>query len=398
MKKWITMLLLAAMMLSLAACGKVNDSPVAILWSGDGEVKVPNSLINSMERAMYIENIRYDHYGANGNPDTQIQQAKEALEAGCAALMVELVTDVADASAKAIIAAAKAKNVPVVFFNCNVSDDVLADYEKAALVSSDASTQAKVYGKVVFEAIAQQDKLLGIIPQETYSINEELDRNGDGKISYVPAGVVGDVVAEVNALLKEHNLPELEIPLSVTDIFSQGDFAQKLIDSGAELILTDRDTTAKQVLLGLQSKGYNADKLKTHCIPLFTVGNTVDYKAHVMQSMPKPPYALDTQDKAEQKAMKKWWRSEEMDQWRRDNANLCDLSGVEWTDLNAYLYTTADVVAAGRLANTILEDYDAISTTAAMVVRNLLTGKPATNGIENAQDRKVLVSYTTYGG
>ena len=126
MKKWIAMLLLAAMMLSLAACGKVNDSPVAILWSGDGEVKVPNSLINSMERAMYIENIRYDHYGANGNPDTQIQQAKEALEAGCAALMVELVTDVEDAAAKAIIVAAKAKNVPVVFFNCNVSDDVLA--------------------------------------------------------------------------------------------------------------------------------------------------------------------------------------------------------------------------------------------------------------------------------
>ena len=60
MKKWIAMLLLAAMMLSLAACGKVNDSPVAILWSGDGEVKVPNSLINSMERAMYIENIRYN--------------------------------------------------------------------------------------------------------------------------------------------------------------------------------------------------------------------------------------------------------------------------------------------------------------------------------------------------
>lgn len=398
MKKWMAMLLLAAMMLSLAACGKVNDSPVAILWSGDGEVKVPNSLINSMERAMYIENIRYHHYGANGNPDTQIRQAREALEAGCAALMVELVTDVADAAAKAIIAAAKAKNVPVVFFNCNVSDDVLAGYEKAALVSSDASTQAKVYGKVVFETIAKQDKLLGIIPQETYSINEELDRNGDGKISYIPAGAVGDVVAEVNALLKEHNLPELEIAFSVTGLFSQGDFAQKLIDSGAELILTDRDTTAKQVLLGLQSKGYNADKLKTHCIPLFTVGNTVDYKAHVMQSMPTPPHALDTQDKEEQKAMKKWWRSEEMDQWRRDNANLCDLSGVEWTDLNAYLYTTADVVAAGRLAGTILEDYDAISTTAATVVRNLLTGKPATNGIENAQDRKVLVSYTTYGG
>ena len=65
---------------AFTSCGSVNKSDVAILWSGDGEVKVPNSLINCMERAMYIENIAYAHYGANLKADDQLKQAMD--EAG----------------------------------------------------------------------------------------------------------------------------------------------------------------------------------------------------------------------------------------------------------------------------------------------------------------------------
>ena len=64
MKKIIALILVALMVISTFAftsCGSVNKADVAILWSGDGEVKVPNSLINCMERAMYIENIAYAH-------------------------------------------------------------------------------------------------------------------------------------------------------------------------------------------------------------------------------------------------------------------------------------------------------------------------------------------------
>ena len=64
MKKIVSLILIALLTLSVfifTGCGAINKSEVSILWSGDGEVKVPNSLINSMERAMYIENIAYAH-------------------------------------------------------------------------------------------------------------------------------------------------------------------------------------------------------------------------------------------------------------------------------------------------------------------------------------------------
>ena len=91
MKKLIAFALAVVMLLSMTACGTVNETDVAILWSGDGIVHVPNSLINTMERAMYIENIAYTHYGANGDQASQTAQALDALNGGCAALAVELV-------------------------------------------------------------------------------------------------------------------------------------------------------------------------------------------------------------------------------------------------------------------------------------------------------------------
>ena len=67
MKKVLSLLFVSLLVFSticFSGCGAINKTEVSILWSGDSEVKVPNSLINSMERAMYIENIDYTHYGA----------------------------------------------------------------------------------------------------------------------------------------------------------------------------------------------------------------------------------------------------------------------------------------------------------------------------------------------
>ncbi|MBO5841687.1 MAG: hypothetical protein J6R46_01680, partial [Clostridia bacterium] len=82
--------------LSLVGCGKINDTSFAILWSDDCIATDPNSLINSMDRAMYIEKIAYEHYGAKGDAAEQVKQAKDALDAVCSALVLErVVADIA---------------------------------------------------------------------------------------------------------------------------------------------------------------------------------------------------------------------------------------------------------------------------------------------------------------
>ena len=381
MKKWIAVLLVAMMAVGMAACGTVNDSPVAILWSDDGAVHVPSDMVNAMERAMYIQNVKYEHYGANGDQSVQTKQAQTALNAGCAALMVELVDSNA---AQEIVDAAKAKNVPVVFFNCNVETTVLNSYEKCVLVATDKETLATKYADMVIEAIVVEKKEFWLFGQSTFVWNEDLDRNEDGKITYIGENVE-DMVERINKVLTEKDLPALE-KASNTDL------------TAAELILTATDTEAKDVLFDLQKAGYNADRLKTHCIAVFTAEDTVDYKALVMENMPVPPYSLDTENKEEKKEMDKWWNSEEVEAWKQTTKNLCDVSILEWNDLNEYLYTTSSVIGAGRLAGTAIEDYDTVTISAATAVKNLLQGKAATEGIENAEGRKVNVPYTSYVG
>lgn len=379
MKKLIAIALIAVMVLGLAACGAVNETDVYILWSGEGKVLVPNSLINAMERAMYIENISYQHQGAQGDQAVQTKQANEALNAGCAALVVELVDP---AAAQEILDAAKAKNVPVIFFNCEVDEALIAGYDKAAYIVSDAASIPQVQSEQLLKALTKEKK-------DVYTLNEDADRNEDGKITYL---AIGDVTATTEALgtaLTEKGLDILQPAAEGADVsFIAGlrvvegendkDLAQLTTAEGTaiDLIITGDDATAKDVLLALQAHGFNAGKLKTHCIPIYTVGNDFDYKAFVMESMPAAPHALDTENKAEIDAMNKWWKeNQEVAAWKDANATICSLYSANWDELNEFLYNTTDVIGAGRLAGTAMEDYDAIAAAVASTVRNLLTGQ-----------------------
>ena len=376
MKKFIAILLVAVMVMSFAACGNINDAEVSVLWSGEGIVRVPNSLINSMERAMYIESISYAHYGANGDQATQTKQATDALNAGCAALAVELIDA---AAAQEIVDAAKAKNVPVVFFNCQVEEAVIASYDKCAIVATDETTLANIQGTMIAETLYKEKK-------EVASLVEDLDLNEDGKISYAAFGDVTATVAEIDKIMEEKKLPALE--LVDGDIASiVGAFTEEA--AAVELIITADDTIALETLVALQAKGYNSNRLKTHFVPLYTAGNTVDYKAHVLESMPAAPADFATTNEAEIEALDNWWKADAaVEAWKDANATLCSLYSVEWADLDEFLYSTSDVIGAGRISGTAMEDEDTIATSVAGTLASLLKGK----ALETAT---ILVPYTT---
>lgn len=344
MKKLITLVLAAMMLLSLAACGTINDNEVAILWNDEGVAKNPNSLINAMERAMYIENISYKHYGAKGDQTKQVAQAQEALDAGCSVLMVNLV----DASAaQQITDMAKEKKVPVVFFGCEVEQTVLDSYDKCLAVSTDAASLAKVQGNMISKYAGDNAK--------------DLDRNDDGKISYACVG-------EISVKLSAKGVKFEEVSLDLTS----------LNPKKVELIITADDALALDTLVALQAQDYNTNKLTTHYVPLFTVGNNVDYKAYVLADAPK--------GEAERKAH------------YEANRYLVDLTTVEEADLEEMIYTTTNVIDGGRITGTALEDYDAVAAAAAAIARNLIQGKDALKDVEHAKGSSVTIPYTTYGG
>lgn len=389
MKKMIAFLLAAVLALSLAACGTINDTEVAILWNDAGTVQVPDSLINSVERAMYTKSITYAHYGANGSQAEQTKQAQTALDNGCAALLVKLVDATA---AQEIVDLAKAKNVPVIFFGCEVEAAVVDSYERCVSISTDAESLGTVQAEMLEEALVEEKK-------EVYTLIEDMDRNADGKYTYLAVGDMSAAVEAINASLTEKGLTTLEAAAEGVDAaYIEGlkestYVTEKKVEMGllstpegvnVDMILVDKDTVALDVLVALQAKGFNANKLTTHCIPIYTVGSDADYKAYVLEDRP----AGTRKDEA----VKAYYLQVQY---------LVDLTNVKDEELDEMVYNTYNVIGDGRIAGTAIEDYDTIAATLALVTRNLLKGDEVLAKVDEElkiEGRVVRIPYTTYTG
>lgn len=378
MKKILAFVLAAVLLVGMTACS-VNKTEVSVLWSGDGVAHVPDSLINALDRAMYIENIKYTHYGANGDQAAQTQQVQEVLANNCSGLVVELVDP---SAAQTIVDMAKAKNVPLVFINSDVDAAVVNSYAKCASVISDEASAATVLGNKIAETISDE---------KAY---QKADLNGDGKITYLALGQVNGIVDAVNAALQKAGRDTLVAvnassvaELSVKEEPVKKAMHGRLTDADGmvvEMIISDNDANALNDLVALQEKGFNADKLKTHFVPVYTVGADADYKAYVFDKIPEIGIAL-----GDEKLDKQSDISEEVMNAIRAQSNLIKLDTLEkWEDLEVAVYTTRNVIGDGRLSNAAAVDFDGLAGAAAEAMAKLLEDKPL-------DKNSIALAYTT---
>lgn len=361
MKRMIALTLLAVMLLGLTACGTVNKTEVSVLWAdlaydADGNIiMVPNSLINAVERAMYIENIAYNHYDGNADAATQLEQAQTAVDSGCSALMVQLADP---AAAQQFVDLAQGKDIPVLFFGCDVDEIVTSGYEKCAVVRTDAASVGTVQGNMIVKHL-QDDKNA-----------DALDTNGDGKLNYLALGDVATaaemsaaVLVKVEAEVQELTAQTLDKGKDQYGVLTAPD------GSAVELIIADSDQAVLEVMPYLQQLGFNKDKLTTHCVGIFTVGSDADYKASVLAGKPESAEAIKA--------------------YFEENRYLVDLTAVKEEDLDEMVYNTMNVIDAGRILNTVMEDHDALAEQAAALMASLLKG-------EAISEAYVAVPYKPY--
>ncbi len=337
MKKLISMLLAASMLLTLAACKQEEDlsqgnretngnettSPTddattptdegptdpatttapttsddnesGPVWEelGEGSVAVfygkeSAEVKTALDAALTNAEITYTDF--EGESVTDIQAA---VDQGAALLLVSL----SDASkAQDIVNVASTAKIPLVFFNCSVPEEVVTSYDRCALLETDEAQIGRTQGRLVGDFVA-------------YNF-DSLDLNGDGKISYVlleddgssveAASCTTYGVEAANEVLSGSGLSNLEFydsanagkviaapsggwtkdagKKTMEDILKTYNESSKNL---VELVLVNSDTAALGVVEALQAAGYNT--MGKWYVPVFGAGSS-DEMVEILQS------------------------------------------------------------------------------------------------------------------
>ena len=300
-KKLLALVLAVICVISFTACSGSNAGSS----SDDGEVSVfyytfsdtyISSVRSAMDKLLQSNGLKYNDYDANGNQTTQTEQITTAIAKGSKLLIVNVVDTGSNDAAQNIVDMAKAKNIPVIFFNRSVDESVVSSYDKCVFVGTDYEMAGHMQGEMIGEYVL-----------ENY---DALDLNGDGKISYVMfKGQEGNMeaiartqygVEDCNKVLTAAGKPEIEFydannankylvdqngtwsSQAATEYMST--ILAQYSEAGEnmiELVIANNDEMALGAISGLQNAGYNTGSGKT--IPVFGVDATDAAKAAIKE-------------------------------------------------------------------------------------------------------------------
>ena len=292
LKKKIIALTIAALFIifPLSSCGDSakDNADVHVFYYTYSDPYI-STVRAALDKTLSGAGISYQDHDSNNNQTTQTEQIQTAITKGAKLLVVNIVTTGSDDAAKGIISLAKNAGIPVIFFNREVSDDVVKSYDKCAFIGTDAAESGKLQGDMIGDYVSKN-----------YS---SIDLNGDGEISYVLfMGEKGNneaiyrtkySVENANKKLQDANKKPLKFYDSsnsdkylldrdgkwsaqaaneyMTTILSSHSTASKNM---VELVICNNDGMAEGAISALNSAGYNTGKSGSVTIPVFGVDAT----------------------------------------------------------------------------------------------------------------------------
>ncbi len=274
-------------LICLPACSFGDeDTDVAVFYYSKDDAYL-SSVRTDMDIAFNNLKLSYRNYDADSNQAKQNEQIDKAIKKGARAIVVNIADAGSDSAASAIVKRAKEADIPLIFFNRAVSEEIVKSYEKCALVATDYEMAGKMQGE-----------LIGAYLTESF---DKVDINKDGKISYVLfKGPSGNPEAEArskyslqyaNAALEENGLNKLHFYDDSNENGYISDDSEGWSDDGVtksmrkilstyseangnmvELIIANNDQMAIGALNAIYEKGYN--KAGGRTIPIFGIDAT----------------------------------------------------------------------------------------------------------------------------
>ena len=189
MKKILVVLMALCMIAGIAACGNGNGGNgggnggggtqdatsirADVFWYTFADTflaSVRNDMISAQAR---FSNLNITHHDSMDSQSTQTEQIQTAITQGTDLLIVNIVTTGAEDVAFNIVDLARNADIPVLFFNREVSDAVINSYDRAAFIGTDAAEAGVFQGMAIAQFLLEGDNL------------SRFDVDGDGYIRYI---------------------------------------------------------------------------------------------------------------------------------------------------------------------------------------------------------------------
>ena len=353
MKKFLCLFTLFALLLSLlpsCSCAGSGAGEVSVFYYTYSDTYI-SSVRSALDSLLRSGSIAYNNYDANGNQTTQTEQVDTAIAKGSRMLLVNIVDTGSDDAAKNIIAKAKNANIPVIFFNRSVSEEVVKSYDKCVFVGTDYEMAGHLQGEMI-----------GRYLLENY---DSIDINKDGKISYVMfKGQQGNAEAEArtkygvedaNAILTAAGKPALSF-------YDSRNASKYLVDQNGTWSNAAANDHMKTVLSGYSEKNGNMVEL--------VIANNDEMALGALAALEEAGY-------------------------NKANARIIPVFGVDATE------AAKAKIKSGVMTGTVRQDGEGMARAMVTIVENLLLGREALTGIdgENAVGGwRVNIPYSVYTG
>lgn len=282
---------------SLSSCQNREDSAdVHVFYYTYSDTYI-TSVRAALDKAFEDMQISYQDYDSNSNQTTQTEQVQTAITKGAKLIVVNIVNTGSDDASSGIVQLAKNANIPVIFFNREVSDEVVNSYDKCIFVGTDAAEAGHLQGEMIGEYLIDNF--------------DTVDLNGDGKISYILfKGEEGNneaiyrtkfAVEDADKILTDNGYEPLEFYDSANTnkyhVDQQGKWSAQAAneymttaltayneanDNMIELVICNNDGMAEGAVSALSSSGFNTGNGKS--IPVFGVDATDSAKQLIAEN------------------------------------------------------------------------------------------------------------------
>ena len=272
-----------------------SEIKVDIFWYTFADTYL-TSVRNSMEDQLTsMPGIKAQMIDCENDQAKQTERVQTSLTSGVNVLVVNIVNTDSQEAAQNIVDLAKDADVPIIFFNREVKDEVINSYDKACFVGTDADEAGYLEGEAIANFLLDGDNL------------EKYDLNGDGEISYIMLrGEEGNPeafgrtkysVTKANELLegKAKLVPSSANATStlydddgISNFYLYGNWSAetaaalmrtalstfKLDNGDIELIIANNDDQAIGAIEAMNELGYNTGSDPDKYIPVFGVDAT----------------------------------------------------------------------------------------------------------------------------